>query len=152
VQGGLIVEPDEVVFGSGAGGGRGEGVGVVFEEDGTGGEDAGARGEEGVAEDAEDPCLKVGAGLEGVEGAEGFGEGLLHEIFGFGLIAREPEGVVVERGEERERELFKVCAASGGGRHDAECLGKSGFPGCKGAGVRRRGEDRKGLDVEHPCH
>ena len=152
VQGGLIVESDKVVFRGGARGGRGEGVGVVFEEDGAGGGDAGARGEEGVAEDAEDPCLEVGAGLEGVEGTEGFGEGLLDEILGFGLIAGEPEGVVVERGEERERELFKVCAASGGGRHDAECLGRSGFPGCKGEEVRRHGEVRKELSVEHPYH
>jgi hypothetical protein len=37
--------------------------------------DAGAGGEERVAEDAEDPGLEVGAGLQGVKGAVGFGEG-----------------------------------------------------------------------------
>ena len=87
--------------------------GMVFEEDGAGGGDAGACGEEGIAEDAEDPGLEVGAVLEGVEGAEGFGEGLLYEVFGFGWIAGEPVGVVVERGEERERELLEGCALLG---------------------------------------
>ena len=135
VEGGLVVEADEVVFRRGAGGGGVECVGVVFEKDGACGGDAGAGGEEGVAEDAEDPGLEVGAGLKGVEGAESFGEGLLHEVFGFGLIAGEPEGVVVERGEERERELLEVCAAGGGGRHGAECLGGSEVAGCE-----RRGE------------
>src|SRR5260370_1374730 len=76
------------------------GLRVVCVEVGGGGGDALACCEEGVAEDAEDPGLEVGAGLEGVEGAEGLGEGLLHEVFGFGLIAGEPEGVIVERGEE----------------------------------------------------
>ena len=31
--------------------------------------------------------------------------------------------MVVERGKEWESELLEVCAASGGGRHGAECLG-----------------------------
>src|SRR5689334_9042241 len=101
MEGGLVVEAKEDVFGSGAGGGGVERVGMVFEEDGAGGSDAGASGEEGVAENAEDPGLEVGVVLEGVEGPEGFGESLLHEIFGFGWIAGEPVGVVVERGEER---------------------------------------------------
>jgi hypothetical protein len=54
--------------------------------------------------------------------------------------------VVVERGEERERELLEVCAAVGCGGHGAECLGVSEV-----AWLRRDGEeDRKGLSVEHP--
>src|ERR1700733_4130929 len=70
VEGGLVVEADEGVFRGGAGGDGVQCVGMVFEEDGAGSSDAGARSEEGVAEDAEDPSLEVGAGLEGVEGAE----------------------------------------------------------------------------------
>ena len=151
VERGFIVEADEGVFRCGTGGGGVECVGMVFEEDGAGGGDAGARGEKGVAEDAEDPGLEVGVGLEGVEGAEGFGEGLLHEIFGFGLIAGEPVGVIVERGEEGERKLFEGCAAVDRGGHGAKCLG---VPGIAERGVvwsRRRGEeDRNGFGVEHP--
>ena len=98
---------------------------MVFEKDSAGGGDAGAGGEEGVAEDAEDPGLEVGAGLKGVEGAKSFGEGLLHEVFCLCLIACEPEGVVVERGEERERELFEVCAARGR-HHVIKCLALNG--------------------------
>ena len=121
-------------------------VGMVFEEDGAGGGDAGAGGEEGVAEDAEDPGLEVGVGLEGVEGAEGFGEGLLDEVFGFGMVAGEPVGVVVERGEEWERELFEGCAAvvaDGMMRSASVCLRM------RGRG-RLGEEDRKGFGVEHP--
>jgi len=113
----LIVEADEVVLRGGAGVGGVEGGWMVFEKDSVGGGDGGSCGEEGVAKDAEDPGLEVGAGLEGVEGSELFGEGLLHEVFGLGLIACEPEGVVVERSKEWESELLEVCAASGGGRH-----------------------------------
>jgi hypothetical protein len=40
------------------------------------------------------------------------GEGLLHEVFGFGWIASEPVGVIVERGEEGDRELLEGCAAA----------------------------------------
>ena len=159
VESGLIVETDEGVFRGGVGGGWIECFGMVFEEDGAGGGDAGAGGEEGVAEDAEDPGLEVGVGLKGAEGAEGFGEGLLHEVFGLSLILSEPRGVVVERGKEWERELLEGCAAVDGGRHGAECLGGSDIPNipkcripkCGVAGVRRRGEEvRKGLGVEHP--
>jgi hypothetical protein len=107
VDGGSVIEAEEDVFGGGAGGGSVEGGGMVFEKDSAGGGDAGRGGEEGVAENAEDPGLEVGVGLKGVKGAEGFGEGLLDEVFGVGWIAGEPEGVVVERGEERERELLK---------------------------------------------
>jgi hypothetical protein len=35
------------------------------------------------------------------------GEGLLHEVFGFGWIASEPVGVIVERGEEGDLELLR---------------------------------------------
>ncbi len=151
VEGGFIVEADEGVFRSGTRGGGVERVGMVFEEDGAGGGDARARGEEGVAEDAEDPGLEVGVVLEGVEGAEGFGEGLLYEVFSFGLIAGEPVSVVVERSKEGERELFKGCAAVDHGGHGAECLGRSGIAECGVVWSRRRGEeDRKGLGVEHP--
>ena len=151
VDGGVIVEAEDDVFWSGAGGGGVECVGMVFKEDAAGGGDAGARGEEGVAEDAEDPCLEVGAGLEGVEGAEGFGEGLLHEIFGFGWIAGEPVRVIVERGEEWERELLEGCAAVDGGGHGAECLGVPGIAERDVVWSRRRGEDdRNGLGGEHP--
>jgi hypothetical protein len=129
VEGSLAIKADEGGFGGGAGGGGVECVGMVFEEDGAGGSDAGAGGEEGVAENSEDLGLEVGAGLEGVEGAECLGEGLLDQVFGLDLIAGEPEGVVIQRGEERERELFKVCAASCGGRHGAECLGESEVTG-----------------------
>jgi hypothetical protein len=99
--------------------------GVVFEEDGAEGGDAGAYGEKGVAEDAEDPGLEVGVLLKGVEGTEGFGEGLLHGVFGFGMIAGKPMGAIVERGEERERELLEGCVAVDRGGHGAECLGVS---------------------------
>jgi hypothetical protein len=95
---------------------------MVFDEDGPGGGDASAGSEEGVAENAEDPGFEVGVVLEGVEGAEGFGKGLLHEIFGFGWTVGKPVGVIVKRGEERERELLEVCAAVEGGWHDAEYL------------------------------
>src|ERR1700678_2684776 len=95
---------------------------MVFEKDCARSGDGGASGEEGVVEDAKDPGLEVRAGFERVEGTESLGEGLLNEIFGFGLIAREPRGVVVERRKERERELLEICAAGGGGRHDADCL------------------------------
>ena len=125
VESGFIVEADEGVFRSGTRGGGIECVGMVFEEDGAGGRDTCPRGEEGVAKDAEDPGLEVGVVLEGSEGAEGFGEGLLHEVFGFGLIAGEPVGVVVQRSEEGERELFKGCAAVDRGGHGAACLGVS---------------------------
>ena len=151
VECGFIVETDEGVFRSGTRGGGVECVGMVFEEDGAGGGDAGAGGEEGVAEDAEDPGLEVGVVLERVEGAEGFGEGLLDEVFGFGWIAGEPVSVVVERGKEGERELFEGCAAVEGGGHDAECLGVSEVQSCEVVRSRRRGdEDRKGFGVEHP--
>jgi hypothetical protein len=72
--------------------------------------------------DGEDPGYEVGVGLKGVEGAEGFGESLLYEVFGLGWIAGEPESVVVERGEKWERELFEGSAAVDGGRHGAVCL------------------------------
>ena len=119
---------------------------MVFDEDGPGGGDASAGSEEGVAENAEDAGFAVGVVLEGVEGAEGFGKGLLHEIFGFGWIVGKPVGLIVKRGKERERELLEVSTAVDCGRHYAECLGLS-----EGAGYRRRKEDRKGLGVEHPC-
>jgi len=45
----------------------------VLEEDRASGGDGGARGEEGVAQDAEDPRFEVGAGREGVEGTESLG-------------------------------------------------------------------------------
>ena len=151
VESSLVVEAKEDVFGSGTGGGGVEGVGMVFEEDGAGGGDAGTRGEESIAEDAEDPGLEVGVVLEGVEGSEGFGVGLLHEVFGFGWIAGEPVGVVVERGEEGERELLEGCAAVDGRGHGAECLGRSEERSCGAAWPRRCGEeDRKGLGVQHP--
>jgi hypothetical protein len=117
----------------------------------VGGSDTRAAGKEGIAEDAEDPGLEVGADLEGVEGAEGFGEGLLYEVFSFGWIAGKPVGVVIERGEERERELLEVCAAGCGGGHGAECLGVSWVRSCGVTGSRRRGEDdRKEFGAEHP--
>ena len=151
VESGFIVEAKEDVFRSGTGGGGVECVGMIFEEDGAGGGDAGAGGEEGVAEDAEDPGLEVGVRLEGVEGAEGFGEGLLHEIFGFGWIAGEPVRVIVERGEEWERELLEGCAAVDGGGHGAECLGVPGIAERDVVWARRHGEDdRNGLGGEHP--
>jgi hypothetical protein len=143
VQSGLVVETNEVVFRSGASGGI-ERVGIVFEKDGAGDGDAGARGKEGVTQDAEDPSLEVGTGLKGVKGSEGLGEGFLHEVFGLGLIAGEPEGMVIERGEERESELFKSCAAGGGGRHGTDCLGLSEV-----AGMKRHGVDGQALAVEH---
>ena len=143
VECGLVVETDERVFRSRAGNCV-ERVWMVFEKDGAGGGDAGARREKGIAEDAEDPGFEVGAGLKGVECAESLGEGFLHEVFGLGLIAGEPEGVVIERGEERQRELFEGCAAGDGGRHDAECLGLSEV-----AGLQRHGVDRQALAVEH---
>ena len=46
--------------------------------------------------------------------------------------------MIVERGEEWERELLEVCAAGSGRRHDAECLGAT-----EGAVLRRRGVDRQ---------
>ena len=151
VEGGVVVETEEDLFRRGTGGGGVECAGMVFEEDGAGGSDTGACGEEGVAEDAEDPGLEVGVGLKRVEGAKGFGEGLLHEVFGFGWIAGEPVGVVVERGEERERKLLEGCAAVCGGRHGAECLGESGIADCEVARYQRRGEEtRKWFGVEHP--
>jgi len=113
VECGLVVEADEVVFWRGTTVGGVECLRMVFEEDRSGGCDAGAGGEKRVAEDAEHPGFEVGAGLEGVEGAEGFGKGLLREIFGFSLIASEPEGVIVKRREERERELLEVFGAAG---------------------------------------
>src|ERR1700679_2662633 len=95
----LVVEANERVFRSGACNGI-ECLRMVFEEDGAGGGDAGTRGQEGVAEDAEDPGLEVGVGLKGVEGAQGLEESLLHKVFGLGLIAGEPVSVVVEGGKE----------------------------------------------------
>jgi len=71
---------------------------------------------------------------------------VLDEVFGLGLIAGEPVGVVVERGEERERELFEVCAGCGGGRHSTECLGASEV-----RWWQRYGIDRQALAVEHCC-
>ena len=144
MESGLIVETEERVFRSGTCNGI-ECLGMVFEEDGAGGGDAGARREEGIAEDSEDPRLEVGAELKGVEGTEGLGEGFLDEVFGLGLIAGEPEGVVIERGEERQREFFKGCAAIDGGRHGAECLGLSEVEA-----MQRHGVDRQVLAVEHP--
>jgi hypothetical protein len=52
--------------------------------------------------------------------------------------------VVVERGEERKRELLEVCAAGSRGRHGAGCLGASEV-----AGSRRCGEARKAVGVNH---
>jgi hypothetical protein len=99
----------------------------------------------------EDPGLEVGVVLEGVEGAEGFGEGLLHEVFGFGLITGEPVGVIVERGEEWERELLEGCAAVNRGGHDTKCLGGCEIAECGVVWSRRRDEeDRNGFGVEHP--
>jgi hypothetical protein len=79
--------------------------------------------------------------LKGVEGAEGFGEGLPHEVFGFGLITGEPVGVIVERGEEWERELLEGCAAVNRGGHDAKCLGGCEVAECGVAWSRRRDEE-----------
>jgi hypothetical protein len=62
------------------------------------------------------------------------GEGLLHQVFGFGWVASESVGVIVERGEEGDRELLEDCAAVNGGGHDAKCLGGSGI-------AERRGEE-----------
>ena len=45
VESGLIVEEEKDVFGGGTGGGGVECFGMVFEEDGAGGSDAGATGE-----------------------------------------------------------------------------------------------------------
>jgi hypothetical protein len=129
VEGCLIVKTDEVVFRSGAGDGV-ECVWMIFEEDCAGGGDAGARGEKGVAEYAEDPSLKVRAGLEGIESSEGLGKSFLHEVFSLGLIAAEPEGVVVERSEEWERELLKLRAVGGFGEHGAVCLDLAGVAEC----------------------
>jgi hypothetical protein len=64
VDGGSVIKAEEDVFGGGAGGGSVEGGGRVFEKDSAGGGDAGTGGEEGVAENAEDPGLEVGAGLK----------------------------------------------------------------------------------------
>ena len=59
VEGSLVIKANEGVFGGGAGGSGVECVGMVFEEDSAGDSDAGARGEEGVAEDAKIQALKL---------------------------------------------------------------------------------------------
>ncbi len=41
---------------------------------------------EGVGEDPVQPCLQVGAFLEGAEGAVGLQKRLLHEVFGIGRV------------------------------------------------------------------
>src|SRR5207253_5730974 len=51
VESSLVVEADEVVLRGRTRRGGVERIGMVFEEDGAGGGDAGASGEEGVAED-----------------------------------------------------------------------------------------------------
>ncbi len=66
----------------------------------------------------------MSAGLKGGEGAQGFGERLLDEVFGFYTVAGEPAGVVIERGQQRERELLEGRGGFGK-RHDAGCLGRA---------------------------
>ena len=68
--------------------------------------DAVTRCEEGIAEDAEDPRFEVGASLKGVEGAQRFGDGLLHKVFRVRMIAAEPEGKAVERGKRGSARCF----------------------------------------------
>ena len=143
VESGLVVKANEGVFRSRTRD-RIDCLGMVLEEHGASGGDTGARGQERVAKDAENPRLEVGVGFKGVEGAQGLEEGLLHEIFGLGLIAGEPASVVIERGEEREREFFKSCGADDRGRHDAECLGLSEV-----AELQRHDVDRQVLAVRH---
>jgi hypothetical protein len=127
VEGGLVVEADEIFLRGGAGDGS---VSVSGWSSRKTVRVAAipTRVVRKVAEDAEDPGLEVGVGLEGVEASECLVEGLLHQIFGLGLIAGEPEGVVIERGEEWERESIKVCAAFGR-RHGVERLGVSEVAG-----------------------
>ena len=68
---------------------------------------SGARGEEGVAQNAKHPSTKIGAGSERSEAAQGLDERFLHQVFGLALIARQPAGEVVERIEQRHGQLLE---------------------------------------------
>ena len=70
--------------------------------------------DERVAQDGEQPALGIGAGPVLPPGAVGLEHGVLHEIFGLGGIAGEPQRHAVQRIEVRQR--LGVERAPGGGR------------------------------------
>ena len=80
---------------------------------------ASARGQEGVAQDAEDPGAEIRSRLERAEALQRFGVGLLHQVSRLVPILREPVREIVERIEERHRQFFE--AGTGGmRRHSAK--------------------------------
>jgi len=84
-------------------------VGLVFiERGGEASGESGARGEKGIAQNAEYPSAEVGPRLEARESLERFGVGFLYEVFGVGAIGGEPVGEVVERVEEGQCELREL--------------------------------------------
>src|ERR1700678_1534518 len=98
---------------------------MILQKYGTGCDDAAARGKEGIAQDAEDPAFEVSVRLKRVESAECFRECFLHEVFSLRVIASEPERVIVERRQKRQRKLFKISAARGR-HHVIKCLAMTG--------------------------
>src|ERR1700689_2664092 len=98
---------------------------MIFQKYGAGRGDAATRGKEGIAQDAEDPAFEVRVRLKRVESAECFSECFLHQVFSLRVIAREPERVIVERRQKRQRKLFKIRAARGR-HHVIKCLAVNG--------------------------
>jgi len=66
-----------------------------------------ARGQERVAQDAIDPCPKIGTQLKGREPFQCLDVGFLNQVFGFVAILREPMSEVVKLIEERCGQFFE---------------------------------------------
>lgn len=66
-----------------------------------------ARGQEGVAKDAIDPCPEISSQLKGREPFKGLNVGFLNQIFSFLAILSEPVSEVVKPVEEGKRQFFE---------------------------------------------
>ena len=66
-----------------------------------------ARGQKRVAQDAIDPCPKIGTQLKGREPFQCLDVGFLNQVFGFVAILREPMSEVVKLIEERCGQFFE---------------------------------------------
>ena len=66
-----------------------------------------ARGQERVAQDAIDPCPKIGTQLKGREPFQCLDVGFLNQVFGFVAILREPMSEVVKLIEEGCGQFFE---------------------------------------------
>src|SRR6185369_4035064 len=63
--------------------------------------------QKGVSQNAEHPCAKVCSLLEAGKTFQRLRERLLHQVFGFVIVVREPAGEVIQRLEQRRRQLLE---------------------------------------------